>query len=535
MTNESTEALRVRVYDTTLRDGTQREGLSLTCDDKLRIADRLDRLGVTWIEAGWPGSNPKDAELFARAKGRPLTHAKWAAFGATRRAHVRPEHDPQVEALLEAGTEVVTIFGKSSRLHVAEVLRVSLEENLAMIAQTVALLVREGRTVVYDAEHFFDGWREDEPYALETLMAARDGGASELVLCDTNGGSLPWDVEAIVGRVSRAFSCPIGIHAHDDGGLAVANTLAAVRAGARHVQGTFNGWGERCGNADLCTVIPDLELKLGARCLPEGKLAELTDTARELAELANLTPDPHKPYVGRSAFAHKGGVHVAAVRRSKRSYEHVDPAEVGNQSRVVVSELAGQGNVHAHAEQIGLALEEEEARSVVRAIKADEARGYSFDVAEASVAMRIARARPDYAPPFRVLDYRVIVGSDRDGKPTAEATVKIEIGDRVVHTAGEHQGPVAALDRALRAALEPSLPEVASLRLTDFKVRILDGRLAADAVTRVLVDTSDGHDTWSTVGASPSVVEASLEALVDGIEHGLSVARSGAGADRRAG
>ncbi|MDQ3031674.1 MAG: citramalate synthase [Myxococcota bacterium] len=514
----------VRIYDTTLRDGTQREGLSLTCDDKLRIAERLDRLGVAFVEAGWPGSNPKDAELFARAQDRPLRSARWVAFGATRRAHVKAAYDPQVDALIDAGTELVTIFGKSSIAHVRDVLRVTPGENLRMIEDTVAHLVSAGRTVVYDAEHFFDGWREEESYALETLTAARAGGAAELVLCDTNGGSMPWDVEAVVARIARAFECPIGIHAHDDAGLAVANSLAAVRGGARHVQGTINGWGERCGNADLCTVIPDLELKLGMRCLPEGSLAALCEAAREIAEIANIAPDPHRPYVGRSAFAHKGGVHVAAIRRAPRSYEHVDPARVGNRSRVVVSELAGQGNVRSHAEQIGMELEDEEARSVVRAIKADEARGCSFDAAEASVAVRIARARPDHVPPFRVLEYRVIVGRDRAGAPTAEATVKVEIDGRVVHTAGEHEGPVAALDRALRAALEPALPAVARIRLADFKVRILDARLAAEAITRVLVDMSDGTSEWSTVGASSSVVEASLEALVDGIEHGLSLA-----------
>lgn len=515
----------VRIYDTTLRDGTQREGLSLTLEDKIRIADRLDQLGVQWIEAGWPGSNPKDAELFARARSHPLKNAKWTAFGSTRRGGTAAAHDPQIDALIQAGTEVVTIFGKTSVLHVEEVLRVALEENLRMIEDSVRHLCSAGRTVIYDAEHFFDGYRENPSYAMETLAAAREGGASFLALCDTNGGSLPWDVEALVRQVVERFGSCVGIHTHDDAGLGVANALAAVRGGATQVQGTINGWGERCGNCDLCTTIPDIELKLKKRCLPEGHLARLTDLARDVAEIANLAPDRHKPYVGRSAFAHKGGVHVAAIRKNARSYEHVDPALVGNETRVVVSELSGRDNVRAHAEMIGVELGDADARSVVQAIKEDEARGYSFDAAEASVAMRIARQHPDYVAPFQVLEYRVILHRNRHGDSISEATIKVDVDGEVHHTAAEHPGPVAALDDALRRALIPVIPAVQSIRLVDFKVRILDGRLATDAVTRVLVDMTDGTHRWSTVGASASIVEASLVALVDGIEHGLALVR----------
>jgi 2-isopropylmalate synthase len=514
---------RVELYDTTLRDGTQREGLSLSVGEKLRIAQRLDAFGVAYIEGGWPGSNPKDAELFARARDLPFGHAKLAAFGATRRAALAVEDDPSVRALLEAKTPVCTLFGKSSPLQVTEVLRTTLEENLRMIEETVAYLVGEGRTVVYDAEHFFDGYAADPAYALETLAAAARGGASRLVLCDTNGGGMPWKVEEVTRIVVARFDIPIGIHAHDDAGCAVANSLAAVRGGARHVQGTINGWGERCGNADLCSIIPTLELKLSLRALPEGALVGLTDLSREVARLADLPPDPHQAYVGRSAFAHKGGVHVAAMRRFNDAYQHVDPEAVGNRMRVVVSELSGRGNVLSQAEALGIDVESDTAVELLEEIKLRESEGYSFDAAEGSVALHIERRRADYRPPFEVLDYKVLLGRQDGAEPYAEATVKTCVEGRVTHTAAAGDGPVEALDRALRKALEPALPQLAHVRLNDFSVRILDGCEGTSSVTRVWIESRAGERTWGTVGASRNVIEASCRALVDGLEYGLRV------------
>ncbi len=515
----------IEVYDTTLRDGTQREGISLSCDDKLRIARRLDDLGVTFIEGGWPGSNPKDAEFFQRARDLTWKHATIAAFGSTRRASVRPEEDANLRALLEAETAVCTVVGKTWTLHVTDVLRTTLDENLRMIEESLAYLRAHGRRVIYDAEHFFDGYKEDPEYALETLRAAVRGGAETVVLCDTNGGSMPWEVESITRRVQDRLGHRLGIHTHNDGECAVANTLAAVRAGAVHVQGTVNGYGERCGNANLCAILPDLELKMGLRALPEGKLAELYDVAHFVAEVANLAPDEHMAYVGRSAFAHKGGIHVAAMRRNPRSYQHIDPALVGNRMRVVVSELSGRGNLLSKAEEFGLEVEDpDRVAAVLRQIKEMEARGFSFEAAEASVALMLKRQEPDYRPPFELIDYAVIV-EHRQGRGTfAEATVKVSVEDEVLHTAGEGNGPVNALDVALRKALRPVYPAIDSFRLVDYKVRILDGQNGTAATTRVLIDTRNGHRRWSTVGASTNIIEASWQALADSIEYGLLMA-----------
>ncbi len=512
----------VDIYDTTLRDGTQREGISLSCADKLRIAERLDALGVAFIEGGWPGSNPKDAELFRRAGDVAWKHAALAAFGATRRAGVVVEDDASVAALLAAGTTVCTIFGKTSRVHVREVLRTTLDDNLAMIEDTVRYLVAHGRRVIYDAEHFFDGAREDAPYALATLHAAARAGAEAIVLCDTNGGALPWEIELRVRDVVGALPVAIGIHAHDDAGCAVANTLAAVRAGATHVQGTINGYGERCGNASLTTILPTLALKLDVACLRQGMLAELGATARFVAEIANLAFDEHSPYVGRSAFAHKGGVHVAAIQRAPRAYEHVDPALVGNRTRFVVSELSGRGNLRALA---GGDASDDALAGVLEQVKAHEARGFAFESAEASVALMVRRARGDYAPPFELVDYKVLGGKRSGEHAFADAAVKVRVRGELVHTAAEGNGPVAALDAALRKALAVAFPEVGDIHLEDYKVRIIDGRDGTSAVTRVLVDHGNGTERWTTVGASPSILEASLVALVDGIEHGLWLAR----------
>jgi 2-isopropylmalate synthase len=514
----------VKIYDTTLRDGTQREGISLSCDDKLRIAERLDTLGVSFIEAGWPGSNPKDAEFFARARDREWQHASLVAFGSTRRAKIAAEDDPQLQALIDARTKVVTIFGKTSRMHVTDVLRTTPEENLLMIEESIVYLRSQGRRVIYDAEHFFDGYGEDAAYALETLRAAKRGGAEVLVLCDTNGGTFPWRIDLVVHNVRDTIDHPLGIHAHDDTGCGVSNSLAAVMAGARHVQGTINGYGERCGNSNLCAVIPSLEAKMGYRCLPKGQLVHLYEVAHFVAEIANLPPDEHMAYVGRSAFAHKGGVHVAAMRRNPTSYQHIEPAIVGNTSRVVVSELSGRGNVLSKSEELGIATTEHASAAVLEQVKDAEARGFSYEAAEASIALLVQRAAPGYVPPFQVLEYQVVAGRRQGTNPYAEATVKVTVGEKVLHVAADGNGPVSALDGALRKALIPMYPELSRISLANYKVRILDATTGTGATTRVLVDCRDDHTSWSTVGASPNIIEASLSALVDGLEYGLHLA-----------
>lgn len=511
---------RVDIYDTTLRDGTQREGIALTCRDKLAIAAELDALGFAFIEGGWPGSNPKDVEFFRRAKDQTWKHAQIAAFGSTRRAGITAEEDPSFVALIESGATVCTIFGKTSLLHVREVLRTTPDENLRMIEDTVRALAKAGRRVFYDAEHFFDGSREDGAYALETLAAAARGGAEVVILCDTNGGTLPWDIEARVHEVVAKVGCAVGIHAHNDGESAVANSLAAVRAGASHVQGTINGYGERCGNANLTSIVPTLELKMGRQCLAPGALASIGRVSRFVAETANLSFDEHAPYVGRSAFAHKGGVHVAAIRRSSRSYEHVDPALVGNRTRVVMSELSGRANVRSAAEDSGVNVDEAAEAAVLSHVKEQEARGFAFESADASISLMLRRQKPDYVRPFELVDYKVFL----DARPSAECAIKVRVGDVIHHTASDGNGPVAALDAALRKALAVDFPAVRDIQLEDYKVRILDGSDGTSATTRVLVDHGDGTARWTTVGASPSIVEASIVALVDGIEHGLLIA-----------
>ena len=516
----------VEVYDTTLRDGTQREGISYTLEDKLRIAEHLDAFGVAFIEGGWPGSNPKDEEFFARARDQDWKHAKIAAFGSTRRAGLAPGDDASMRALIAAGTEVCTIFGKSSTFQVTEVLRTTPDENLRMIEDSVAFLCSEKKRVVYDAEHFFDGYRLDAAYAVETLRAAIRGGAEVVTLCETNGGNMPWDVERIVTEVARLVQHKLGVHAHDDTGCGVANSLAAVRAGARHVQGTINGYGERCGNANLSVIIPNLELKLGFRALPAGKLSGISELSHFVAEVANLAPDAHMAYVGKSAFAHKGGVHVAALRRNADSYQHVVPELVGNTMRVVVSELSGRGNVLAKAEELGVTVTGGAEIEALREIKEAENRGLSYEGAEASIALLLQRKADDYVPLFQVIDYQVQVGKRRGTETFAEAVVKVQVGKNTLHTAAEGNGPVSALDGALRKALAPSYPAVNEIHLADYKVRILDGTEGTEAITRVLIDSQDAHRAWSTVGASPNIIEASMHALVDSIEYGLIQGRA---------
>lgn len=511
----------VDIYDTTLRDGSQGEGVSYTATDKIRIAERLDHFGVAYIEAGWPGSNPKDAEFFERAKDIDFGTAKIAAFGSTRRANLNVEDDPNLNALLLSGAPVCTIFGKTSTLHVTEVLRTTLDKNLAMIEESVAFLVAAGRHVIFDAEHFFDGYRLDAEYALAALDAASRGGAKTLTLCDTNGGSLPWQVEQIVRIVRARNSTPVGIHAHDDTGCGVANSLAAVFAGAHLVQGTINGIGERCGNANLSVIIPNLELKFQVRSLPANKLPELTETSRFVAEIANLSPYKGMAYVGRSAFAHKGGVHVAAMRRLVDSYQHVDPASVGNEMRVVVSDLAGRANLTTMAEEMGVKPDAAHEIETLREIKEAEARGFSYEGAEASVSLLLKRKQSDYVPPFSMIDYQVMVGV-RKGVEFVEATIRLQVGDEIMHTAGDGNGPVGALDSALRKALASRFACLSQIQLADYKVRILDSNSGTGAITRVLIDSRDTKGSWSTVGASTNIIDASMMALIDSLEFGLS-------------
>jgi len=519
----------VTLYDTTLRDGTQGEGVSLSVEDKLKITHLLDGLGVHYVEGGWPGSNPKDAEYFQRVRELNLKHTRIVAFGSTCRVGVKPEDDANIQALLDAATPVVTVVGKSWMLHVHDILRTTPEENLRLIRESLACLKEKPgfREVIYDAEHFFDGHKADPGYAMATLRAAVAGGADTIVLCDTSGGSMPWVIETIVREIRTAFpDVHLGIHAHDDGGLSVANSLAAIRAGATHVQGTINGYGERCGNANLCTLIPNLELKMGIAALPADQLAHLTWVARTVAAIANQPLHRQAAYVGRSAFAHKGGIHVAAMRRNPRSYQHIDPALVGNQLRVLVSELSGRGNLLSKAEEIGIPHREvEDLPGVLREIKRLEHQGFTFEGAEASVELLLRRARPGYHPPFEMLDFMVVV-EHREGRGIfAEATIKVCAGDQVFHTVAEGNGPVNALDTALRKALTPVYPHLARFNLADYKVHILDGDHGTAATTRVLIDMQNETHRWSTVGASTNIIEASWTALADAVEYGLTVAR----------
>ncbi|MEZ4667809.1 MAG: citramalate synthase [Anaerolineae bacterium] len=516
---------KIAIYDTTLRDGTQREGISLSLADKLKVTRLLDNLGVEYIEGGWPGSNPKDAAYFEAIQALDLKYARIAAFGSTCRKNNDPVTDPNIVALVEAHTPVVTVVGKTSMLHVTDVLQTTAQENLRMIHDSIAYLKSLDKEVIYDAEHFFDGVKLDLEYALETVDAAIGGGADVVVLCDTNGGSMPWEVSQFVELVKKSFpNINLGIHTHNDGELAVANSLAAVHAGVVQVQGTVNGYGERCGNANLCSIIPDLELKMGYRCLPsQGNLENITLVSRTIAEIANLAPDNHLAYVGKSAFAHKGGIHVAAIRRNVNSYQHIDPNLVGNEMRILVSDLSGQGNLLSKADEFGMSVSRDEAIKVLEEIKQQEHDGFVFEGAEASVAIRLHRAKPDYKPIFTLIDFTVLV-SENQGNSLSQAMVKIEVDGDFVHTAADGNGPVNALDLALRKALIHRYPQLASFRLADYKVRIPDSNNGTAATTRVLIDTQNGYARWSTVGAGTNIIQASWLALVDSIEYGLTLA-----------
>jgi 2-isopropylmalate synthase len=517
----------VQLYDSTLRDGSQMEGISFSVGDKLLVAQKLDELGVDFIEGGFPGSNPKDAEFFVRMRETPLRRATLVAFGGTRRAGIRADQDPNLASLVDAGTDAICFVGKASLRQVTEIIGTTAEENLAMIADSISFMRRLGKQVFFDAEHFFDGYLDDADYALSVLRAAVRAGAEVCVLCDTNGGMTTPQLLRAIDDVRQRANVPFGIHVHDDAGLAVANTLAAYEAGAVQLQGCINGYGERCGNANLTTIIANLKLKYGVECVDERQLARLTETSNFIGELANLVPNPQQPYVGQSAFAHKAGYHVAAIVKDPTSYQHVDPTMVGNDKRVLISELSGQRNILAKLEEQGLGhlLVGDEAKRLLQLVKTMESRGYQYEGAEASFELLMRRAQPDYAAPFDLEDFTIVERRnhriDRDGDSStmlAEAMTKLRVGAEIRHTAAEGVGPVDALDGAVRKALLDFYPGLERLRLLDYKVRILDGANGTRASTRVLIELSDGEEIWRTVGCSSDLIEASWLALADAFE-----------------
>lgn len=513
----------VYLYDTTLRDGTAREGLSLSSEDKLKILRHLDAFGMHYVEGGYPGSNPKDQEFFAAATRLELKNTKLVAFGSTRKALTSASRDKDMKALVASGARVACIVGKSWDFHVKRALKTSLDENIYMIAESVKYLKKKGLEVLFDAEHFFDGYKENPRYALRTVEAAAEGGVDWVVLCDTNGGTLPHEVASIVRDVREIMAVPIGIHAHNDCECAVANTLAAVREGAGMVHGTINGYGERCGNANLCSVIPNLALKMDVDCISRERLTELSDLSHYVSELANVNPDSHQPFVGMSAFAHKGGIHASAVSKETRTYEHVRPELVGNIQRIVVSELSGRSTITLKAKEMGIKLEDkpDKLADILKEIKQLEHVGYQFEAADGSFEILIKKALETYKAFFRLESFRVIMEKREDGKVMTEATVKIHVGGRRLIATAEGNGPVNALDRAIRMAVESSFPALKDIELTDYKVRVLDEKKGTAAVTRVLIETSDGEKTWGTIGVNENIIEASWEALVDSIEFGL--------------
>jgi 2-isopropylmalate synthase len=516
-------AVRVELYDTTLRDGAQAPGLSYTVEDRMRILHKLDQLGVPYIEGGWPGANPRDSEFFRLASKERLTHARLVAFGMTRRAGERAEDSPGLRELLDAGTETVCFVGKSWDLHVTKALRTDLDEGVAMVRDTVRFLRSQGRHVFFDAEHFFDGYRDDPAFAIRVLQAAQEEGAERIVLCDTNGGTLPSRIASVVREVAEVVEVPLGIHAHDDAGCAVASSLAAVEAGAFQVQAVVNGYGERTGNADLIPIAANLVLKMGAECLPPGAEAHLTEVAHYVAEVANLSPDSRQPYAGRYAFTHKAGLHASGVARFTEAYEHVPPESVGNHRGVVASELGGAATLRMKALELGFELGEDAIPRLVEEVKGREARGYAFEVADASLELLMRRVSGWAQPFFEIESYRVHVEErvGDDEPPLAEATVKVTTrGSRHIESAEGH-GPVGALDNALRKALTNDYPELDQMGLDDFRVRVLDETHGTGAVVRVLIDTSNGERAWTTVGVSENIIEASWEALTDAYLFGL--------------
>ena len=514
----------IKLYDTTLRDGTQAEDVSFLVADKIRIAQKLDELGIHYIEGGWPGSNPKDIAFFKDIQKVKLNQAKIAAFGSTRRAQTTPDKDHNIRTLIQAQPDVVTIFGKTWDFHVFEALRISLEENLELIFDSLAYLKQHVPEVIYDAEHFFDGYKANPEYALKTLQAAEQAGVDCIVLCDTNGGTLPHEVPAILAEVKKAVTTPLGIHTHNDGECAVANSLVAVANGIVHVQGTINGFGERCGNANLCSIIPALKLKMGKECVSDEQLKRLREISRTIYELANLVPNKHQAYVGNSAFAHKGGVHVSAIQRHPETYEHIRPEMVGNVTRVLVSDLSGRSNILAKAEQFNINLDSKDpvTLEILESIKDMENRGYQFEGAEASFELLMRRALGTLRHHFSVIGFRVIdTKRHEDEMPSSEATVQVKVGGRIEHTAAEGNGPVNALDHALRKALESFYPQLKEMKLLDYKVRVLPAGKGTASVTRVLIESGDKHERWGTVGVSDNIIDASYQALVDALQYKL--------------
>jgi 2-isopropylmalate synthase len=513
----------IQIYDSTLRDGAQGEGISFSLEDKIKVVRKLDELGIAYIEAGNPASNPKDLEFFRIAKTIPLQTAKLCAFGSTKRAGIKPEADSGLLSLLEADTPAVTIFGKCSLLHVSTILGVSPEENLAMIQDSILYLKACGREVIFDAEHFFDGCKEDEAYAFSCIQAAADAGADTVVLCDTNGGSFFDTVSRLTQRAAEQLTVPIGIHTHNDTDMAVSNAIAAVFAGATHVQGCMNGFGERCGNANLCSIIPNLQIKRDFTCVPEENLSSLTETSRYISELANVIPDARSPYVGSSAFAHKGGMHVDGVLKDSKTFEHIDPSLVGNDRRFLVSEVSGRSNLLSliHAYHPDATKSSPETQRILDRLKQLEYEGYQFEAADASVELIIRKELGMYAPFFELDHFNVMANEPKYNEYSSSAIVKVGVDGQFKLTVAEGHGPVNALDRALRKALETFYPKLKSMRLTDFKVRIIDGNRATEAVTRVLIESTDGIRTWTTVGVSSDILAASWKALVDSIEYKL--------------
>lgn len=523
---------RIYLYDTTLRDGTQGENINFTAAEKIKIAHRLDDAGIHYIEGGWPGSNPRDREFFELAKKEKFQSARLTAFGSTRRPGSRPEDDANLTALLESGTPAVTIFGKSWDLHVKKILENSLEENLAMIRESVNYLKHKDREIIYDAEHFFDGFKENREYALRTVVEAAISGADFLVLCDTNGGTLPHEIEKIMSDVQRHLSDrlpedsipPLGIHTHNDSGLAIANSIAAVRQGAVMVQGTVNGYGERCGNGDLTGIIPILQLKMGYDCVEPTLLAKLKKLSRFVSETANMTPFKARPFVGQSAFAHKGGIHVSAIMKEPRAYEHMEPELVGNRRRVLVSDLAGKSNVEYKAKELGVQLGNGvvDSSKMVMVIKELEQDGFQYDVAEGSLKILLQKFTEQFKPSFDLESFRVTIEKDKDLPCSAHATIKISVGDNIEITAAEGDGPVSALDNALRKALGKFFPDLDSMGLVDFKVRVIDGQEGTAAKVRVLIESRDPDEIWSTIGVSEDIIEASWQALADSFHYKLA-------------
>lgn len=513
----------IQIFDTTLRDGTQGEKVSFSAEDKMRIAERLDQFGVDYIEGGWPGSNPKDMAFFDKAKEHPFQHSKIVAFGSTCRGNLSPEEDANLQALIAAETPVVSIFGKSWLLHVEDALKITPEKNLEIIHDSIAFLKKHGKEVIYDAEHFFDGYKHNSEYAVETLLQAEKAGADVLALCDTNGGTMTDDISRIVSVVAGKVQTRLGIHAHNDSELAVANTLAAVEAGCSHVQGTINGYGERCGNANLCSVIPNLQIKQGYHCIPDSELANLSSLSRFVSEVANLTPDNKLPYVGRSAFAHKGGIHVSAVLKNEQTYEHVRPESIGNTRRVLVSDLSGKSNIHYKSEELGFDLKKsgETTPKIVQKLKELENSGYQFEAAEASFELLVKQMTDPWAEFFTLEGFRVIVEKNAAGDSRCEATIRINVNGNIEHSAAEGSGPVHALDQALRKALVKFYPDIAGIQLQDYKVRVLNGKDGTDAGVRVLIDSGVDTKSWGTVGVSQNIIDASWQALSDSFNYYL--------------